>query len=491
MTIVVASLVEGSIAGVSRSSKAAFRQGAEAVEVRLDYFRNLAPSSLPRIRDACDGPTIATLRSTAEGGRSRLTAKARESMLREIVSAGFHGVDLETGNDRALLRELGESKDRPLMIASSHLTDPVSESLVESTLAQACMLGDVGKVAMTCENAAHAVMLASIGLRFAARAKRFVIIGMGDQGQLTRVCAEKIGSSMMYSCVNGKEAAPGQLDVRTQKLLRGRPLLLGLVGHPVSHSVSKHMQEAALRDLKLAGAYLPLDFPQGTFDLQALTTLRTIGVHGLNVTIPHKAAAFEMADKTEHSASATRAVNTIIFRDGKIIGENTDVFGFSKLIEGKIHITKQSRVLVFGAGGASRAVAHVLKKMGAKFEVADIEATRATELAKAFAGKAVPVRSALATEEPYDLVVNCTPVGMRGMPGNPVKANLFRRGSVFIDIVYNPELTAAMKLARNKGAKTYSGLEMLVQQGAQSFRLWTGREPDVGVMRNAARRALR
>ena len=491
MTIIVASLVEGSIPGVTRSSKVAFRQGAEAVEVRLDHFRNLTPSALPRIRDACDGPTIATLRSAGEGGKSKLGAKARDSILRETVSAGFHGVDLEIGSDRALLRELGESKERPLTIASAHFWDPAPEGLVDSTLNQACMLGDVGKVAMHCENAAQAVMLANIGMKFAARGKRFVVIGMGDQGRLTRVCASKIGSSMMYACVEGKEAAPGQLDVKTQKSLDSGPLVLGLVGHPVSHSVSRQMQEAALKDSGVVGAYIPMDFPPGTFDHQALATLRAVGFEGLNVTIPHKGAAFEIATRTEQSASATGAVNTIKFKDGKIIGENTDVFGFSNLIDGKIHITKQSRVLVLGAGGASRAVAHVLRKLGARFEVADIEASKATELARTFGGRAVTVRSVMSAEEPYDLVVNCTPIGMKGMPGSPVKANLFKRGSVLIDVVYNPELTAAMKLARRKGARAYGGLEMLVQQGAQSFRLWTGKDPDVGVMRNAARRALK
>jgi len=491
MTIVIASLVEGSIAGVTRSSKAAFRQGAEAVEVRLDYFTKLTPRTLPQIRDACAGPTIATLRSSAEGGRSKVSAKAREAMLREIVSAGFHGVDLETGRDRALLRELGESKERPLTIASAHFTEPAPESVIESTLSQACMLGDVGKVAMTCENAPQAIMLANIGLKFAARGKRFVIIGMGDQGRLTRVCASKIGSSMIYACVDGKEAAPGQLDVATQKSMDGRHTVLGLVGHPVSHSVSKQMQEAALEGLGIAGAYVPLDFPPGTFDHRAVSALTAIGFHGLNVTIPHKGTAFEIATRKEQAASATGAVNTLLFRDSKIIGENTDVFGFSKLLEGKIHITKQSRVLVVGAGGASRAVAHVLRKLGAKFEVADIEPTRATGLAKSFGGRAIPVRNVNNSQEPYDLVVNCTPIGMKGVPGSSVKGNLFKRGSVLIDVVYNPEVTAAMRLARKRGARAYGGLEMLVQQGAQSFRLWTGREPDVGAMRTAARRALR
>ncbi len=491
MTIVVASLVEGSIAGVSRSSKEAFRQGAEAVEVRLDHFASLVPSSLPKIRDACDGPTIATLRSASEGGRSKLGPRARESMLRDIIGTGFHGVDLETGSDRALLRELGQVKERPLTIASAHFWEPVPEGTVEPALNQACMLGDVGKVAMRCDDSTQALMLANVGLKFVARGKRFVIIGMGDQGRLTRVCASRIGSSMMYACVDGKEAGPGQLDVAAQRSMDNRPLVFGLIGHPVSHSVSKQMQEAALKDLGIAGTYVPLDFPPGTFDHRATAALMAIGFQGLNVTIPHKGAAFEICSRRERAASATGAVNTLMFMDSKIVGENTDVFGFSKLIDEKIHINKQTRVLVVGAGGASRAVAYVLRKLGARFEVADIEPSRATGLAKAFGGRAVPLREVAKAEEPYDLVVNCTPIGMKGMPGSPVKANLFKRGSVFIDVIYNPEQTAAMKLARRKGARAYGGLEMLVQQGAQSFRLWTGKEPDVSVMRSAARRALK
>lgn len=491
MTIIVASLVEGSIAGVSGSSRAAFRHGADAVEVRLDYFRNLKPAGLPKIRDACAGPTIATLRSTSEGGKSQLSADPRMEMLRAIIDAGFHGVDLETTNDTALLRELGERKDRPLIIASAHFDEPVSEDLITSTLTQACTLGDVGKVAMPCANAAQAVMLAEVGKKFSALRKKFVVVGMGEQGKLTRICADRIGSSMIYSCVNGKEAAPGQLDVRTQKSLSSKALVLGLIGHPVSHSVSREMQEAALKSRKIPGAYLPLDFPPGTLDRNALVTLKSIGFKGLNVTIPHKKTAFDIADRTDAAASSTGAVNTITFDDDEVVGENTDVFGFSKLVEGKIHITKNTRILVVGAGGASRAVAHVLSRLGARFMIADIESSRARELARTFGGDAVPVGRAMSAPAPFDLVVNCTPVGMKGAPGNPVKSNLFKKGSLFVDIIYNPEITQAMRTARKAGARVQGGLEMLVQQGAQSFRLWTGKNPDVSVMRRAARRALR
>lgn len=125
-----------------------------------------------------------------------------------------------------------------------------------------------------------------------------------------------------------------------------------------------------------------------------------------------------------------------------------------------------------------------------KLSVTDIEKSRADDLAKKFGAKSLSLRRLWKSTRSFDLVVNCTPVGMKGVPGNPLKASFVKPGSVFIDVIYNPPVTKAMQTAEKRGAKVYGGLEMLVQQGAESFRLWTGSEPSVDAMREAARRAL-
>jgi shikimate dehydrogenase len=491
MTQIVASLVERSIAGVTDSSRLAFREGADLVECRLDHLGGLSRKTIADARMAILGPTIATLRSKGEGGNSGLSSTRREQMLRAVLESDFEYVDLELDSDRRLLKEIRQEDWDSETVVSTHFTKPVSRSIVVRRLKEAHAVGDIAKVAMPCEHASDALMLASIGLGLSRRGMRYVIIGMGIQGQLTRVFADTIGSELVYSCLPGREAAPGQLEVAFQsKLLHGPRTVFGLIGHPISHSVSRPMQEAAMRELGMLGAYLPLDFKPGTLNRMALNTVRTLGFKGLNVTIPHKGTAFDLCDRKGEYAKETGAVNTIRFAGSLFVGENTDVNGFSRLIDGKTYITRDTKALVIGAGGAARSIMHVLSQRGARTTIIDIEEKRARKLATTFGARTAPLNRVLNHGGPFDLIVNCSPVGMKGVPGNPVKAVVFSPSSVFFDIIFNPPITEAMRTAEASGARAYGGLEMLVQQGAESFRLWTGLEPNIDVMREAAGRAL-
>jgi len=492
MTLIVASLVEKTVSGVSDSSKKAFSEGADLVEVRLDHLDSISAATIHEARRAAQGPAIATLRSRRHGGRCDLKDKDRQNKMRQIVDSDFEYVDLELGTDDRLLAKVRQEEIRPITIASYHFRKPVSRARVEKILLEACRAGDIGKVAMPCEHAGHATMLAQVGLSLAKSRRRFALMGTGPQGRLTRVCADRMGSKLMYASLSGKEAAPGQLDIATQhKLLRDDRLLIGLLGHPVSHSVSKPMHEVAIEHAGLHGTYIPFDFPPEELDRRALNTLRDLGFVGLNVTIPHKEWAFDICSRKGPAAAATGAVNTLTLGRRSVVGENTDVIGFARLIDGKIIITRNLKCLVVGAGGAARAVVYVLKERGARVIITDIEMRKARKIAREFKCRAVSPGSFYREKQEFDLIVNCTPVGMKGVSDkSPVKEYLFRPGTAYIDIIFNPLETAAMKTAKRKGASAHGGLEMLVQQGAESFRLWTGKEPDVEAMRQAARRAL-
>lgn len=494
MTDVVASLVERSIAGVTGSSKKAFQLGADIVELRLDHMSllSLDREVLRHIRAAVKGPAIATLRSAREGGRSKLSKSKRAEALEEILESGFEYVDLELANDSRLLQELRGRRLRAKTIASAHFFKPASRDTVEHRLREACSAADFGKVAMPCEHAGQALMLARIGLRTSAANHRFILIGMGDQGQLTRVCARQIGASMAYACLPGRPAAPGQLEISVQSSLASHDnIVLGLVGHPVSHSVSKPMQEAALKKAGLTGTYMHLDIPEGEFDRDALVTLNLLGVSGLNITIPHKLRAFELCDKLGASATATGAVNTVKFDGESIVGENTDLHGLSLMIERKIGTCKGTRAVIVGAGGAARAAAKALSGIGASVTVAARDFRKASALAREFGMDSIDLRALAKRSEAFDILVNCTPLGTSGRHARSrLPSGVFKGNPVFFDLVYNPPVTSNMKEARRRGAKAYGGLEMLVHQGAESFRIWTGKEPDVQVMLRAARRAL-
>jgi shikimate dehydrogenase/3-dehydroquinate dehydratase type I len=492
MTKIVASLVERDIRRVEEASKAAFAAGADLVELRADMLEKTDLRTLEGARRAIQGPAIATLRSKQEGGRSNLTGQSREKKLWEILECGFEYVDFELGSDKRVLSQVRDAEWRPLTIASCHFQGRVTRSRIETSISDACGEADIGKVAMPCEHAGDALMLAQVGLVLTNRRRRYVLVGMGQQGQLTRACVDKIGSELVYACLPGKEAASGQMDVALQRRLlsQGR-MLFGLLGHPVSHSVSKPMQEAALREAGLKGAYLPLDFPPEALDRRALSLLRTLGFSGLNVTIPHKEWAHGACTRLSPSAESG-AVNTILFERKRFVGENTDVFGFARLLDGKIDLGPKTRCLLVGAGGVARAVAHVLAEKGAILTVTDVDMERARRISRKHRARTSTVGGLWKLRNDFDLIVNCSPVGMKGVSKeSPVKPYMFRPGVVFVDVIFNPPTTEAMRLARKAGATAYGGLEMLVHQGAESFRLWTGITPNVDAMREAAQEALR
>jgi 3-dehydroquinate dehydratase/shikimate dehydrogenase len=496
MTLVVASLVERSIAGAARSSKKAFGAGADLVELRLDHLQGTRwrTDRLDDARRAIDGPAIATLRSAREGGRSRLQREQRTQLLKAALRAEFDYVDMELVTDRRLLSDLRGLDSLTKTIASYHFRRPATRSEIIDRLESTCAAGDIGKVAAPCEHAGHAATIAAAGLEFSRRRQDFALMGMGAQGQLTRACAEGMGSKLVYACLAGSPAAPGQLEVGPQSaLLKKDSVVLGLIGHPVSHSVSKPMQEAALKSVGLRGVYLPLDVPPALMSHDLVSTLFEVGFTGLNVTIPHKGRAYRICESLGASATETEAVNTLHRRRGRIVGENTDILGLHSLIESKKIPLKGTKSLVLGAGGAARAACTVLRNGGSEVTVTARKAGRAAATARACGARGISLSNASSGQGQYNLVVNATPLGTHGtsLEGLTVPAWALTGEPVFIDLVYNPPVTESMKLARSKGCRALGGLEMLVGQGAEAFRMWTGRTPDEQKMRTAARRALR
>jgi shikimate dehydrogenase len=277
---------------------------------------------------------------------------------------------------------------------------------------------------------------------------------------------------------------------------------LAVIGHPVAHTRSPDMQTAALAELGLAGewTYGALDIEPENFAVE-VAELAAVGEYvGVNVTIPHKEAALAIADEATSGARAIGAANTLTFRDGRIAAANTDAGGLLRSLPAAI---EGGRALVLGAGGAARAVIWALARGGEgapdaggaatrvpSFEVDDWNRTaeRAGAVAAELGGRAVA--EPLAAD--YPLIVNTTAVGLHGEDPFellPLAAADFRPGQVVVDIVYGAEPSALLLAAEAAGATTVDGLEMLVQQGALSLRIWIGEEPSLEAMRSGARRS--
>jgi shikimate dehydrogenase len=273
---------------------------------------------------------------------------------------------------------------------------------------------------------------------------------------------------------------------------------LAVIGHPIAHSRSPAMQTAALEELGLAGewSYEAIEMPPA--DFEALTrALPAEGFVGANVTIPHKRAALTLADFASAAATEIGAVNTLSFANGEIRAENTDAPG---LLAALGDSSAGKRALVLGAGGSARAAAWALAGQGATVDVWNRTGSRADELTREL-GRALgdagdaprlsTVSTGQARSAAYELFVNCTAVGLE--PGDdpfaslPLEAERLGRGTTVVDLVYGPQETALASAARERRAKVVDGLEVLVRQGAESLRIWTGLEPPLKLMREAAR----
>ena len=261
---------------------------------------------------------------------------------------------------------------------------------------------------------------------------------------------------------------------------------LGLIGYPVSHSLSPRIHTAALRALALEGSYTATAVAPAEVAAM-LRALLVAGYTGLNVTIPHKQAVMPLMDDLSDDARAIGAVNTIVVAQGRVIGHNTDGVGFLRgLSEAGLNLRGQA-ALVLGAGGAARAVIYSLKKAGADVSIWNRTARRAEQLAREFSAQSVD-GSAAAISGSWDLLVNTTSVGMYPHGGAaPVQlaADGLRARCVY-DLVYNPLETELLAQARAMGAGAIGGLTMLVYQAAEAFRLWTGCEPPIQAMLHAA-----
>lgn len=277
--------------------------------------------------------------------------------------------------------------------------------------------------------------------------------------------------------------------------------LVALLGHPVAHSISPVFQQAAFEAAGLDVRYEAWDVLPA--DLRpAVERLRGGDLLGANVTVPHKVAMLPLVDRPDGAAERVGAVNTVVNAGGLLQASNTDVAGLrGAWEEAGIDVAGEHAVLL-GAGGAARAAVIALARQGAGgVTVANRTPGRGEEL-RPLAGGALPLatcpldaasdelRAALSRAS---LVIHCTPLGMRHGPDetrSPLPRSVFRSGQVAFDSVYTPEWTPFLREASLGGARAVGGLAMLVHQGAASFRLWTGVEPPLGVMFDAARAAL-
>lgn len=259
---------------------------------------------------------------------------------------------------------------------------------------------------------------------------------------------------------------------------------LAVLGHPVGHSRSPAIHNAALAALGMGEewSYEAIDVAPDALEAR-VRAMPGEGFVGANVTVPHKGAALALADELSETAREIGAANTLVFAGAEIRAENTDADG---LLGALPFSPTGERALVLGAGGAARAVVWALLREGAEVDVWNRTELRSRHLCEELGGEPVtaPDQSA------YELIVNSTAVGLGDedpFTELPLDSGLFTPEQIVVDMVYGPKPTSLLRAAGMSGSATVDGIEILIQQGALSFEIWTGHKPSLDVMRAAAR----
>jgi 3-dehydroquinate dehydratase/shikimate dehydrogenase len=453
---------------------------ADMVELRLDTVKD--PSAAAALAGR-KKPVIVTCRPKSQGGHFQGSEEERRTILSEALALGAEYVDLEwQGSCLDLMERTGGRR----VVLSHHDFTGVPADLTAMAQAMLSTGAEVVKLAVTASRLGDCLTLRTIGKNTRVPMS---LIAMGEAGIASRVLATWMGSCWTYA---GDGVAPGQISERLMqdeyrfRRIGARTGLYGILGKPVSHSVSPVMHNAAFRAAHIDAVYVPL----AAADFEDFTTFaEAAGLAGVSVTAPFKVNAFERADECDPVSRRIQSVNTLRREGSKWLGTNTDVTGFLAPLDAAFRLPG-TRATILGAGGAARSVSVALASAGVQVTIAARRAEQAQSVA-ALTGAAI----AAWPPDPssWDLLVNTTPVGTTpnvdasplpdGYPLNP-------KGLVY-DLVYNPPHTRLLLDAERARCRTVGGLDMLVAQAQAQFEWWTGMRPADRVMREAALKRLR
>ena len=489
---------------------------ADIVELRLDCLSDDAelsaalPPLCTLLRER-PRPLVFTFRPEEQGGRRALSRAARldfwtglSNLLRgrALPPPDFVDLELDLLEDTAARARLRDLLDAAAVICSHHDFTGVPLDLAALYERMAATPARVLKIAVAASDATDCLPIFSLIERARAEGREVIAVAMGAPGLATRVLAPARGALLTYASADeGSATAPGQMTATALRetyrvdSINARTRIVGLVGSPVAHSVSPHMHNAAFAAHGLDCVYLPFDvrdFDSFWTRMARPSPRREIDwpLRGLSVTAPHKGAAAARLDWTEQSAREIGAVNTVVFEGDSARGYNTDAAAALAPLAGLVEL-RGARVALIGAGGAARAALWSLRAAGAGATLFARDAARGRALAAAF--DATPAALQGASFGGFDLVINATPLGTRGAreAETPATAEQLRGARAAYDLVYKPLETRFMRAARAAGCESVTGgLAMLVAQAAAQFKLWTGADAPIGVMRDAAERAL-
>jgi 3-dehydroquinate dehydratase/shikimate dehydrogenase len=465
----------GTMEEIRRGRDAA--SGADIVEVRLDY------ADRPDAAAALEGrrtPVVVTCRARFEGGHFAGSEEERRRVLENAIAHGAEYVDVEAAASFAsdLIRSTGGRR----IVLSEHNFEGVPADLPGRFDALRRRGAEIAKLAVHVDRLDQLIPLFELGRSIdgAANGESHILIAMGSAGLASRILAARLGSRWTYA---GDNVAPGQLTIgRLLQDFRFRRIapdaaLYAVAGNPIVHSRSPVMHNAGFAALGMNAVYIPLEARDAE---DFVRFARAANLRGASITTPFKVSLLPYLDDIEPLAARVGAINTLLVRDGRWIGANTDVDGFLEPLTGRIDL-RGARAIVLGSGGAARGVAVALADRGDVVTVSARTPEAAREIAKSVSGT---IAEFPPVNEPWDLLVNATTSGSTANPGNPM-AGARLTGKIVYDLVYSPRGTELLKDAKAHGCDTIGGIEMLVAQAERQFERWTGQRPPAGLFASA------
>jgi len=475
-----------------RVAETEYKDGNTFFEFRLDYLAD--PSSGIELiesfrRRYSDAQILATCRHKDNRGHFAGGLERQVDILRAAGKAGAMAVDLEIESAEKVKPSLRALREHASLIISYHC--------FRNTPAPLPMLrrleripADAYKLATTANKPADVLRLTEF-LK-AHRGSRLIAFAMCEPGLLTRVLGPAFGSVFTYAAPAGDTGtAPGQIAAKSMRSLyhcdklSRQSRVYGVIADPVAHSKSPAIHNRAFQARRIDAVYLPfLVAAPHLGDWMRLAS--RLPVCGFSVTIPHKQKMSRYLDAVEPLAKRIGAVNTVWRKAGKWRGTNTDVDGLLKPLTKHLRPTCAS-ILIAGYGGAARAAAIALNDAGAQITITGRHAHRAQALARIVNADLVSLKQAQTGK--YDALIHATPVGMwphvnESLFGNQIPAD------IVFDMVYNPHETLLLRHAKQQGCTIVYGAEMLLEQAASQFEIWTGETAPRAVMQSALEQAM-
>lgn len=453
---------------------------ADLIELRLDYIKNIDEEILTELLKNKKKPSIITCRLKKEGGKFEGEEEKRFELLNRAMALGCDYLDIEYSASEKTGTELLKNKKKTKIICSWHnFKETPSIEEMEKIYRKIKKLNpDLIKIVTRANSINDNFKI----FEFLKNKKDLISFSMGIKGQISRILAPKYGSLLTYGSINSdKTTADGQITIDDLKkvynidMINENTGILGVIGSYAENSLSRYIHNTNFRKQHLNYIYIPFKIDPAELP-EFMINFRKFSFAGAAVTIPHKIEIMKYMDKIEDIAKKIGAVNTVVNREGKLAGYNTDYTGAIKALEEKISL-ENKKALVLGAGGASRAICYALKEKGLDFVIANRTLKKAESLAKELNVKFCSLQDI--NKYDYHIVINSTAAGMYPDTESSIIDKKYLKGKIVFDMVYRPMITKMLREGKEMGATIVEGYLMLLYQGIRQYKLWTGKEPDV------------